>query len=93
MAIRILPEQWVDDRQMFVFRCEEDRTWRWTFCVHQRTLEELDDDAFYDRAGIFDAFREKIYRVARERSASADPAGQHEITAGEIREAGWAPHR
>lgn len=77
---------------MFMFRCATGTETRWTFCVHQSTLEELDDDAFFDRAGIFEAFRAKIYQVARDRMASGDPAGQHVISAQEIRRAGGLLH-
>ena len=87
MKLRILPEHWVADRQMFVFRCENGSKVHWTFCVSQQTLEELDDDAYYDRAGIFDAFRARIYQVARGRVSTDDPAGQHRITVEEIKEA------
>ena len=89
MGIRIFSEHWVPDRETFMFRCSTPSA-TWTFCVDQQTLEELDDDAYFDRSGIFDAFRPRIYRVARNRVAAGDPAGQHVISAREIREAGWA---
>ncbi len=88
MGIRIFSEQWVPQREMFMFRCSTVSA-TWTFCVDQRALEELDDDAYFDRGGIFDAFRPKIYRVARRRIESGDPVGQHAISAREIREVGW----
>jgi hypothetical protein len=86
MGLRMLPERWVPQRQMFVFRCENGLQSDRTFCVDQRTLEELDDDAYYDRAGIFDALRRRIYQVARNQMAFGNPAGQYRITAEEIRE-------
>jgi hypothetical protein len=88
MGIRIFSEHWVPQREMFMFRCSTVSA-TWTFCVDQRTLEELDDDAYFDRGGIFDAFRPKIYRVARRRIENGDPVGQHAISAREIREVGW----
>jgi hypothetical protein len=81
----MLPECWVPQRQMFVFRCESAKQSHWAFCVDQQTLEELDDDAYYDRTGIFDAFRRRIYQVACDRMVAGDPAEQHRITAEEIR--------
>ena len=92
MELRMLPERWVPQRQMFVFRCENGAHSHRMFCVDQRTLEDLDDDAYYDRAGIFDAFRGRIYQVARDRMASGNPAEQHRITAQEIREASILRH-
>jgi hypothetical protein len=86
MGIRIFSEHWEPEREMFLFRCSTASA-TWTFCVDQRTLEELDDDAFYDRTGVFDAFRPRIYRIARRRVAAGEPAGQHVISAREIREA------
>jgi hypothetical protein len=87
MGFRIFSEHWVPEREMFIFRCSTP-TASWTFCVDQRTLEELDDDAYFDRSGIFDAFRPRIYRIARARVDAGHPAGQHAISASEIREAG-----
>ena len=87
MEFRIFTERWVPEREMFMFRCSTPYA-TWTFCVDQRTLEELDDDAYFDRTGIFDAFRPRIYRIARNRVDSGNPAGQHAISANEIREAG-----
>jgi hypothetical protein len=63
MGFRIFSEHWVPDRETFMFRCSTPSA-TWTFCVDQQTLEELDDDAYFDRSGIFDAFRPRIYRVA-----------------------------
>jgi hypothetical protein len=91
MEFRIFSEHWVRDREIFMFRCSTASA-SWTFYVDQQTLEELDDDAYFDRAGVFDAFRPSIYRVARTRVAAGDPAGQHAITAKQIREARWLMH-
>jgi hypothetical protein len=87
MEFRIFSEHWVPEREMFMFRCSTPSA-SWTFCVDQQTLEELDDDAYFDRNGTFDAFRPRIYRIARDRVRAGDPAGQHVISASEIRKAG-----
>jgi hypothetical protein len=87
MEVRILSEYWMPDIESYRFRCLTG-SGSWTFCVDQRTLEELDDDAYFDRAGVFDALRPRIYKVARSRIASGEPAGRHVISAGEIRQAG-----
>lgn len=87
MKMRMLPEHWVADRQMITFRCETGAQSHWTFCVTQQTLEALGDDGYYDHAGIFDAFRASIYKVAYHRVVSGNSAEQHHISSEEIKEA------
>jgi len=81
-------EAWLRDSQASGFGCHDPRRGNmWTFCVSASALHELHPEEPFDPAAVFNTLRPAIYGAAFNRMASADPIGQHELFAADVREA------
>jgi hypothetical protein len=82
------PEIWVAEREVFVFRCLNQRFGdRSTFCLPQSALQALKPRQRFVPAAAFDEMRPLIYLAATERLLVAGAMVRHTLTAHELRAA------